>query len=123
VQMQDPEFAKQVTDLKGAIYLVQLLLPATPTNIPVNAPAWARHLAGAKQAPPGYKGSVVMGREYNPVTEATSGFQHIGVLNLPSTLNSGLGGIAAGLTGALGGVTDSLDAQLNNAASLYDNNP
>ena len=112
VQMQDPEFAKQMEDNKGAIYLVQLLLPATPENIPVNSPAWARHLADA----------VANHKNFNPATEASSSIQHIGVMNLPSTLSSGLGGpvnaIQSGLTGALGGITD----QLDNAAALYDGN-
>jgi hypothetical protein len=112
VQMQDPEFAKQMEDNKGAIYMIQLLLPATPENIPVNAPAWARHLADAQ----------AKGKKFNVATEATGTIQNIGVLRLPGTLNSGLsgalGGVTSGLAGALGGITD----QLDNAAALYDGN-
>jgi hypothetical protein len=114
VQMQDPEFAKQVGDNAGLIYFVQLMLPATPTDVPVNAPAWARHLVGAEPAPPGYKKSVFLGKKYNPMTEASDTLQHIGVMNIVNTWKP-LGSI-------LGSVTGSITDQLDNAAALYDNN-
>jgi hypothetical protein len=112
VQMQDPEFAKQMEQNKGLIYFVQLMLPATPENIPVNAPAWTRHLADAQ----------AKGKKFNVPAEVSSGIQHIGVMNLPSTLNSAfsgsISGMAGGLSDALGGLTDQLDS----AAALYDGN-
>lgn len=41
----DPEFDMFLNDHKDAIYLIEVLLPGGPTNIPVNAPAWLRHIA------------------------------------------------------------------------------
>ena len=111
-QMQDPEFAAAMKKNAGAIYLIQLLLPATPTDIPVNSPAWMRHLAVAN----------VGGKKYNPTNEINTGIQHIGVMNLPGTVSSALGGdlggAVGGLQSALGGITDMLDQ----AAQNYDGN-
>jgi hypothetical protein len=123
VQMQDPQFAQAVKKNAGMIYLIQLLLPATPTNIPVNSPAWARHLANANTA----------GKSYNPTNEINTGIQHIGVMNLPSTLSSAvggdLGGVVNGLTGAAGitkgweqNALSSIQDTLDNAAQTYDGN-
>jgi hypothetical protein len=116
IQMADPEFAKQMQDNKGSIYLVQLLLPATFENIPVNAPAWARHLADAQAT----------GKKFNPATEAATTVQHIGVLNLPQTLSQGLGGLGPSLSGALGAISgavgDRLNSDLDRSAALYDGN-
>ena len=41
----DPNVASFIEDNPQAIRFLQLLLPGTPWEIPVNAPAWARHLA------------------------------------------------------------------------------
>ena len=95
-QMNDPEFAKWTQDHKAAIYLLQLLLPATPTDIPVNAPAWSRHLAASNQGGP----------KFNPGNEASTTIQHIGVMNLPQTLSQGIGGPLAEM---LGGLSEQLD--------------
>lgn len=43
--MSDPEFSKWVGKHKEAIYLVEMMIPGTPQNLPANAPAWARHTA------------------------------------------------------------------------------
>lgn len=43
----DPELNEWVesSSKTGSLYLIAQLLPATPDNIPANAPAWARHLS------------------------------------------------------------------------------
>ncbi len=41
----NPELAQFLKDHKGSINFIQLLLPALPSDIPVNAPAYARHLS------------------------------------------------------------------------------
>lgn len=46
----DPEFDAFLNDHKDAIYLIEVMLPGTPTNTPANAPAWARHLVEDVQA-------------------------------------------------------------------------
>jgi hypothetical protein len=113
LQMQDPEFAKQMDQNKGAIYLVQLLLPATPENIPVNAPAWSRHLIDAQAT----------GKKFDFAREAASLPQNIGVLRVIPTLEAGLGPSLSGALGAISGaVGDRLNSDLDRSAALYDGN-
>jgi hypothetical protein len=113
VQMNDPEFAKQMQDNKGLIYLIQLMLPATPENIPVNAPAWARHAAAAAAG----------GRKWNPGTELADLPQNIGVMRMIPTLQQGLGPSIGSAVGALGGaIGDRLSNDLDLSAKLYDSN-
>jgi hypothetical protein len=108
-QMTDPDFAKFAADHAEVMYIIQLLLPATPTNIPVNAPAWARHAAQSTQ--PG-------GKKFNPATEVSSILPNVGVMRLGQTLTSAGANLGSDIAGALGGMQD----QLDNAAQLYDTN-
>lgn len=41
----DPEFRAYIEENENAIYFANLLFPGNPTNMTVNAPAWARHVA------------------------------------------------------------------------------
>ena len=43
--MADPEFNKWVGEHEDGLYLLEMLLPGTPQNLPANLPAWARHIA------------------------------------------------------------------------------
>jgi hypothetical protein len=113
VQMNDPEFAKQMNDNKGLIYLIQLMLPATPENIPVNAPAWARHAAAAAAG----------GKKWNAGTELADLPQNIGVMRMIPTLQQGLGPSIGSAVGALGGaIGDRLTNDIDISAKLYDSN-
>jgi hypothetical protein len=80
VQMQDPEFASNIENYKESIYFLEMMLPATPTSIPVNAPAWLRHMSAAQQG----------GKKFNLQNEVDTGITKIGVLGAPKLWGQGL---------------------------------
>jgi hypothetical protein len=41
----DPEFNDFISSNEAAIYFANLMFPGNPTNLTVNAPAWARHIS------------------------------------------------------------------------------
>jgi hypothetical protein len=95
-QMDDPEFARSIDKFSDTIYLMQLLLPATFSDIPVNAPAWARHLSASNQG----------GKKFNLGTEAQNTVQHLGLFGDIPTVQQGLAPLFK--TG-YGSVQDQLD--------------
>lgn len=111
-QATDPGFQQWMADNKDMVYAWQLLLPGTPDNIPVNAPAYARHAAQRSLA----------GKPFQPTQTVTSdlqdAFSNIGpARDVGVAVKSG-----ADLFDILSGVSGDLFQQLDAAAKVYDTN-
>lgn len=100
----DPEFAKALEANKDLVYLVEALVPGSPTNLPAHLPAWARHLSA----------DALSGRKIDPesiaIREAGDMAQYsFGPYRTLSTVLKGLGDAG------------DIFAQLTRAAEEYDN--
>lgn len=107
VSMADPEFSTFIEEHPDAIYLAEMLLPGTPTNLPANAPAWARHISTDLRAGRDVTADTLM-REVDDTAKFALGRPISGATTLlKGTLD----------TGALVG---DLIGNLNKAAAEYD---
>ena len=108
----DPKgFGEWIKDHQGAIYLGNLLLPATPTDFPVNAPAYARHAITGKLGGNGlYRKGDLAGRIGGELGDMIS--------NLGPLRDAKLG-LEAGAS-FIGDAQPPLQDQLDNAAKMLD---
>ena len=106
-QMNDPAFAAGLKKYKNSIYILQLLLPATPTDIPVNAPAWSRHYAQSNL--PG-------GKKFDAGAEGANAIGYLGVVNTPNQAADVVGGINS----AVGDIGDLLGGSLDDLHKWLD---
>ena len=108
-RVTDPEFDTFLNDHKDAIYLIEVLLPGTPTNIPVNAPAWARHIVEDSAAGRDITGDTV-------VREVSDSARYaLGASRTLDVFGKGL----VGKRGAVDMVTD-IFSNLTKSAEQYD---
>ena len=110
-QMQsDPQgFGKWMTDHPESAYMVGLLLPATPDQLPVNLPAWERHAATGT-----FGGTMNKNKSFPEQAKSEMGdtLTHIGSFNFLTT--------GPKLIGELGNDTAGLSQQLQDAARQFD---
>lgn len=118
----DPKgFGSAVAANQNLIYVIQTLLPGTPWDIPVNAPAWARHVSQTLQTS---SGKALNKLDWGQYAQGQIGdtFGNIGPTGAAFNVIGGASDLVGDVTGLFGpsGTFATIQQQLENASQSYD---